>query len=148
MYVGEDTALAEVARAEGVDYVAAPEVVTRHAIEEDSLLEAVRGAWRWQGLPLLLRRHPRLRGEFAMGMFWKRSHAWAPLATLGVVKMKRSRLAALLALPYLVHATPKYGEQPRPRLRAAFEVPGRYVVDVAEMVALAWGSIKHRTPFL
>ena len=148
MYVGEDTALAENARALGATYVGAPEVVTRHAIDEESLLQAVRSAWRWQGLPLLLRRHPRMRDEFAMGLFWKRTHAWAPFAALGVARMKRSRLAVLLAVPWLVHATPKHGTQPRPRFRALAELPGRFAVDVAEILALAWGSIKHRTPFL
>ena len=62
--------------------------------------------------------------------------------------MKRSRLAALLTIPYLLHATPNYGHHPRARMRALLEVPGRYAIDVAEMAALAWGSIKHRTPFL
>jgi glycosyltransferase involved in cell wall biosynthesis len=148
MYVGEDTALAEVARAAGTEYVGAPEVVTRHGIDEITLAEAVRGAWRWQGLPLLLRRHPRMRQEFPGGLFWKRSHAWAPFAVYGFARMKRSRLAALLLVPYIIHATPFYGRDPRSRLRGLLEVPGRFVVDVSEMLALAWGSLKHRTPFL
>src|SRR4051794_37486096 len=59
MYVGEDTALAEGAREVGVEYVGATDVVTRHAIDETTLLGMVRGAWRWQELPLLIRRHPR-----------------------------------------------------------------------------------------
>jgi glycosyltransferase involved in cell wall biosynthesis len=149
MYVGEDTALAEAARELGVDYVGAPEVVTRHAIDEATLYGLVRGAWRWQDLPLLLRRHPRIRDEFPAGFFWKRTHAWAPVAAAGVALMRRSRLAALLTLPYLVHATPKHhGQHPRGRIRALTEVPGRFAVDVSEMLALLWGSVKHRTPFL
>ena len=149
MYVGEDTALAEAARALGASYVAAPEVVTRHAIEETSLLGVLRGAARWEGLPLLIRRHPRLRGEFTLWFFWKRTHLWAPPAAAGVMLMKRSRLALLLALPYVVHATPKHhGQHPRGRIRSLLELPGKFALDVAELLALARGSVKHRTPFL
>ena len=149
MFVGEDTALAEAARAMGVDYVAARELVTRHAIDEATLVGQVRGAWRWQGLPLLIRRHPRMRDEFPLGYFWKRTHVWAPPAIAGVFLMKRSRLAAALAVPYLVHAVPKeHGQHPRGRFRASIELPGRFAIDVSEMLALAWGSIKHRKLFL
>ena len=149
MLVGEDTALALAATELGVPYVGATEVVTRHATEELSLVRLVRGAWRWQGLPLLVKRHPRTRELFPLGLFWKRTHAWAPFAALGVALMRRSRLAAVLTVPYLVHATPtRHGSHPRGRFRAAFELPGRAALDVSEMVALAWGSVKHRTFFL
>jgi glycosyltransferase involved in cell wall biosynthesis len=148
MYVGEDTALAETARAAGTPYLGASEVVTRHAIDEGSFWGTVRGAWRWQGLPLLIQRHPRVREEFPLGYFWKRSHVWAPFAGLAWLWMKRSRLAIVLAMPWVAHATPKHGVRPRPRLRALIELPGKWVIDIAEILALAWGSLKHRTPFL
>ena len=149
MYVGEDTALAETARAQGAAYVGAPDVVTRHAIDEASLVSMVRGAWRWQQLPLLIRRHPRIREEFPMGYFWKRAHVWAPFAALGWALMGKSRLASLLALPYLVHATPKHhGQHPRGRIRSLLELPGKFAIDVSEILALAWGSVKNRTLFL
>ena len=149
MYVGEDTALAEVARSLGARFVAAPEVVTRHAVDEATLVEVIRAAWRWQGLPLLLRRHPRMRQEFPLGLFWKRTHVWAPPAAAGLVLMRRSRAAALLMIPWLIHATPKHhGQHPRGRMRSASELPGRFAVDVAEIAALAWGSVRHRSLFL
>jgi glycosyltransferase involved in cell wall biosynthesis len=148
MYVGEDTALAETARAAGVPYVAATEVVTRHAIDEGSFWGTMKGAWRWQGLPLLIRRHPRIRDEFVLGYFWKRTHVWAPLAGLGWLWMKRSRFAIVLAMPWVAHATPKHGILPRPRMRALMELPAKWAIDMSEILALAWGSVKHRTPFL
>jgi hypothetical protein len=149
MLVGEDTALAQTATAMGVEFVGAPEVVTRHAIDEVSLTRLVRGAWRWQGLPLLMRRHPATRSLFPLGLFWKRSHVWAAPAVAGVVLMRRSRLATLLTVPYLVHALPdRHGTHPRARFRALAELPGRIALDASEMLALAWGSIKHRTFFL
>lgn len=149
MFVGEDTALAETARALGVPYVGATEVVTRHAIDETTLWGMMRGAWRWDGLPLLLKRHPRMRAEFPAGIFWKRTHAWAPFALFGLWAVRRTRLSLVLTVPWLVHATPKHhGTHPRGRLRSALELPGKMAIDVSEMAALLWGSIKHRTFFL
>jgi GT2 family glycosyltransferase len=149
MFGGEDTALAERARERGVDYVAAKEVVTWHAIEEISLMRAIRIGLRWRDMPLLIRMHPRLRQEFPMYFFYTRHHVWLPLAALGFVQMRRSRLASLLLVPYLVHALPrKHGPLPRGRIRAAVELPGRVAIDFSEMVGLAWGSAKHRKLFL
>jgi hypothetical protein len=149
MLVGEDTALAEAARSLGAPLVAAPEVVTRHAIVESSLLGMLRGTARWEGLPLLVRRHPRVREDFPLGLFWKRTHVWAPFATIGVALMRRTRLAALLTIPYLIHATPiRHGQHPRGRMRSVLELPARFTLDIAEMLVLARGSIRHRTPFL
>jgi hypothetical protein len=108
----------------------------------------MKGAWRWQGLPLLLKRHPRVRHEFPFGLFWKRTHVWAPFAALGWLGMKRSRFAIVLAAPWVVHATPKHGVEPRPRMRALMELPAKFAIDASEILALAWGSVKHRTPFL
>ena len=149
MYVGEDTDLAERAKALGVPYVGGRDVVTHHAVIESSLAGMIRGAWRWRDLPELIRKQPQLRDEFPMGMFWKRTHGWLPFAVAAWFLERRSRAWGALALPYLVHATPKHhGVHPRGRVRALAELPGRFALDVAEFAALTWGSIKHRTPFL
>lgn len=149
MYVGEDTALAERALGAGVFYVAAGEVVTSHAIEEAPIVRQALDAWRWRGLPLLLRRHPRLRREFPLYLFWKREHVWLPPALAGLALQRRSPLWSLLAVPYLVHATPKkYGSHPRPRFRALLDVPGLALIHAAEIASLAWGSVRHRSLFL
>lgn len=149
MYVGEDTALAESAQAVGVQYVAAKEVITRHAIEEAPLVQQALDAWHWRGLPLLLARHPRLRAEFPLYRFWKREHIWLPAAVAGIALLGRSRLWGTMAIPYVVHATPKkYGSQPRARFRAMLDLPGLAVIHAAELASLAWGSIRHRSLFL
>jgi GT2 family glycosyltransferase len=146
---GEDTILAERARDAGAPYVAAPEVVTWHAIVETSVVNLVRGAWRWRDLPLMIRRAPRLREHVHLYIFWKREHPLLLLAALGWWGMRRTRLAVILTLPYIAHATPKkHGQHPRARLRAASELPGWTAIYIAEMASLASGSIKHRTLFL
>jgi hypothetical protein len=117
-------------------------------VEEASLPAIVRASWRWRGLPLLIRRHPRLRREFPMWAFWRREHVWLPLAVAGWLGFRRNRAAGLLAVPYLVHATPEHGFYPRGRFRSLAELPGRVAIDLAEFAALAVGSVRHRTPFL
>jgi glycosyltransferase involved in cell wall biosynthesis len=149
LYVGEDTALAETARGLGAEYVAAPEVVTYHAVEERSLPGMLRDAWRWRDLPLLIRRHPRLRQEFPLYVFWKREHALLPLAVLGWAGIRRSRLSAILMFPYVARTMPrKYTPSPRGRARAVLELPGWVALHIVEMAILAWGSVKHRKLFL
>jgi hypothetical protein len=69
---------------------------------------------------------------------------WLPLAALGWMQMRRTRLASILLVPYLAHTLPKHSSYPRGRIRSAIELPGRVAIDVAEFVGLAWGSVKHR----
>lgn len=147
---GEDTELAERARASGTPYVGAREVLTYHAVVPLSLPGKLRGLWRWQDQAFLVKRHPRLRDEYTLWLFWKRTHAWLPAAVAGtVLTFRRNPLYAALAIPWVVHTLPGYGEEhPRGRLRALSELPGRLAVDATEFLALARGSAKYRTLFL
>jgi glycosyltransferase involved in cell wall biosynthesis len=146
---GEDTDLAARARRAGVEHAAAPEVLTYHAVEPQSLPRTLRGLWRWQDLPCMVRRNPELRRDFPLGMFWKRTHVWLGPAVAGAALSRRNALYAVLALPYLVHTLPQqYGTGPRGRFRALSELPSRVLVDATEVAALARGSVRHRTLFL
>jgi glycosyltransferase involved in cell wall biosynthesis len=149
MYVGEDTALARSALAFGTPFVAAPDAVVYHAVTEVLLPRLLRASWRWRDLPLLIRRHPDLRAEAPLYIFWKREHALLVPAVVGWAAMRRSRLASLLIVPYVVHALPKkHSHFPRGRIRAALELPGWTTLYVFEFAALLWGSVKHRKVFL
>jgi len=145
---GEDTDLALRARDVGTAYVAAPEMETHHAVEGGSLRGRVRDSWRWQHLPFVVRRHPEVRRELPLGVFWKPAHARLPLAIAGLAGARRFPPAALLALPWAAAALPSYGSGARGRLRAVSELPGRLVVDTAELAALARGSVRYRTVLL
>ncbi len=185
---GEDTELALRARAGGAAYVGAPGVLTYHCVEAGGLRAKLRSVPRWAGLAGVVRAHPVVRRELVLGLFWRRSHALAPLALLGLATAcgvgarrrpgtrrvlercrppatRRPVLAApsapgngrspwrrvvglALALPYALDAAPRYGSGPRARLRGVVELPGRAAVDLAEIAALARGSLRHRTVIL
>jgi len=54
----------------------------------------------------------------------------------------------VLCVPWLAHATPKHGNNPRGRYRSISELPLRMAIDIAEILALVRGSIRYRTFFL
>lgn len=149
---GEDTDLALRARAHGAAYVGAPAMETFHCIEVPGLVRRVRDTQRWRHLPGVVARHPRLRRAFPLRLFWKRRHALLGPAVTGVVlaatRPRRRAGALLLALPWARLAAPSYGPGPRGRLRALGELPANALVDLAEVIALARGSIHHRTLLL
>ncbi len=107
--------------------------------------DALRGRMRWKDLPLLLKRHPEFRGAFPMWFFWKPTHVWLPLFFAGVKLSKTSFIFTVLCVPWLMHATPHHGTNPRGRLRNTSELPVRMAIDLAEMIALLRGSVKYRT---
>ena len=147
VYTGEDTDLNIRARAAGGRYVGDEEMLNYHAIEEGTLLDWVRGAWAWGDLALLLKRHPEFRRHFQLGVFWKYTHVWLPLALLGVYLERRSPLWGLLVVPWAIQWEPRHHGK-RGRLRHLMELPGWAVIDLAEIVSLARASVKHRTVIL
>lgn len=150
MPAGEDTELAlRVQREQGVPYVGAPQMRTHHAVEAGSLRGKLRTLPRWRGLALVLKRNPQLRSELYGGVFWRKSHAWLPVALFGLLRARRTHGASLLLLlPYVLVARGSYGNSLRGRARGLADLPGRAVVDAAETAVLARGSIEQRTLIL
>ena len=140
---GEDLDLAHRARRAGIPYEAAPEVVMFHAVEVLGLRRRLAFGWRWRDLPAMVARHPELRREATLGVFWKPRHAWLTLAVAGLATRR-----PLLSLPWALAALPSYGPGARGRLRAVSELPGQAAIDAVELAALATGSVRHRTLFL
>jgi glycosyltransferase involved in cell wall biosynthesis len=145
---GEDTDLAERARAAGAVLVAAPEATVFHAVEAYTLRGMARVTWKWRDLPLVVRRHPHLRRRASLGLFWKHSHWRLLLALAGLAAAPRRRGAAVLVAPYLRHALLLHGRRPAAVARGAIELPGRAAIDAVEIAAVASGSLRHRTPVL
>jgi len=148
MEVGEDTDLMLRARRAGASYVGDQDVLTFHAVHEQTLLDRVRWSWRWRGLPRLLRANPEFRSALHLRLFWKPTHPPLLQAMAGAILARRRRGLALLVLPWVVFTWPNHGTTLRGRLRSISELPGRLVVDASEIIALAWGSLRYRTPFL
>jgi GT2 family glycosyltransferase len=145
---GEDTDLALRARATGAAYAGEPDAVVNHAVEAYGLRAYLRLSWKWRHLPFIAKRHREVRELYTYGIFWRPWHRWLLLALLGLAAAPAKRPAALLVIPYAHHLTRRRGRNPRARLRATTEIPGRVAVDVVELTGLAWGSVRHRTVFL
>ena len=146
--VGEDTDLFLRAKALGTAVVPAPDAVTYHAVDW-GLRSKLRGSTRWAGMALLVRTHPELRREMALGGWaWKREHATWLLAGLGAARLRHPLGALAVALPWLAGNPRLYGTSPRGLVRWASELPGRFVADGWETLALLRGSVKHRSLLL
>ncbi len=141
---GEDTDLAQRGIEAGVRYLAAPGVLTYHAVHTGGLPAMLRAAPRWEPIPWLVRRHPRLRRECTAGLFWRESHGWMLVALAGVTLGRRGPIRGLLALPWAVRAAHDYGAGPRGRARAALELPGQALIDLVEIGVLLRGSLRYR----
>jgi glycosyltransferase involved in cell wall biosynthesis len=145
---GEDTDLACRAQKLGAPYIGAPEVLTFHAVTENSVINKAKGVRRWQWLPLMVKRHPELREHFTARYFMRASHAWLPFAVLGLILGRRRPLLGLaLVTPWIaqqVQGDPGRGNL-RGALRLASELPGRAVIDGTEFASLAYGSARHRS---
>jgi hypothetical protein len=149
MQGGEDAELAARAVQAGARLVGAPEVVTYHAVHARGLLGTLRTLPRWQHLAGLVKGHPDLRRSFTLRLFWRETHPLLLVALAGgcvaARRPGRWRLAGALVVPWAARAAPAYGSSVRGRMRAVSELPGRAVVDLAEIMVLARGSIRYRT---
>ena len=142
---GEDTDLALRGQRAGAAFEAVPEALTYHGVHGASLLRRIRTTWRWRAVPAVPSRYPEIRRHYALGLFWRREHVWLVLAMAGLILARRRPAAVLLAVPWSLVSAKPYGPSLRGRVRSALELPGRFAIDVAEVVALAWGSAEHRT---
>lgn len=143
---GEDTDLALRALRAGVAVSGDATAVAYHAVEEYWLPDYLRMSWKWRDLVLLVRRYPELRRreDFALGIFWRRSHWQLVLAVAGLALVRRVPLLGLLAVPYLNAKLRRRGTAPRQLAVAALELPGQAVADAGEVAAMVAGSAHHR----
>jgi glycosyltransferase involved in cell wall biosynthesis len=141
---GEDTDLNLRARAAGHGYVGEPRMVTYHAIEEGGIRDWVRTSRRWQDIPLLVKRQPRLRDELYLRVFWKREHLWLLLALWAMTGVATRSPRTMLVAPWALRRGAHRGDL-RGRVRDLAELPGWALIDLAELLVLVGGSIRHRT---
>lgn len=140
----EDTDLSMRARRAGARYVGAAQMLTYHAVDEGGLSAWVRSSRRWRFVPWLFKRHPELRREITLGVFWKREHLSLPVALWALATAARHPPRLLLVIPWALGRR-THGPGLRGRLRDLVELPGWAVIDGAELLALLHGSVEHRT---
>jgi GT2 family glycosyltransferase len=145
---GEDCDLAVRARQLGRTIVAAPDAVVFHAVESFTLPGIVRRNVKWSHLPYLLKIQPSFRSEMSLRYFWDDEHLRSSAALAGVLASRWRREALALALPYVLHASRRRGPAPRRRLVALAELPGQAIRQFAEVVGMAVGSVRYRSPLL
>ena len=145
---GEDVGLSLRARAAGRAIVAAPHAIANHAVESHTLPGVIRQNLKWRHLAYLVKRHPEFRRELALGVFWDLNHLWITVAVAGLIGARWNRVALLLAAPYVRRTSFRRGPRPRARALALLEVPGQGVRQLAEVMGMAAGSLRHRTLLL
>src|SRR5581483_3600398 len=139
MRTGEDAELNQRALAAGAEYVGDERMLSYHAVDEGTVLSALRQVARWGDLALLLKRQPRLRRQLTARVFWKREHALLLLAAFAVLRARQRPAAIVLALPWAT-ARNSHGPSARGRLRQLAELPGWALIDAAEIAVLAKAS--------
>ena len=145
---GEDVDLSLRARAIGVSFLPAHDAVVNHAVESHTLPGIVRQNFKWRHLAYLVKHHPELRRTFPAGIFWDPQHLQTFAALTGLALARRHPAFLLLAGPYASTAWRRRGRGPRARATALIEVPGQATRQVAELVGLVVGSVRHRTVLL
>jgi GT2 family glycosyltransferase len=145
---GEDVGLWLRARRAGAEIAAAPDAVVSHAVESHTLPGIVRQNLKWRYLAYLTKRHPEFRAELPLRVFWDEDHLRTTAAVVGLVGARRSPVLAALALPYIRHSLRRRTTGRAAPLIAAAELPGQFVRQVAEVVGMAAGGVRNRTPIL
>lgn len=141
---GEDTDLGWRIRNNGAEPIFAPEALVHHDVKPSSVRAATKEAFRWTGIPRVVRLHPEGRSYLHAGLFWKPSHPRALAALAGLLLAPRRRWTLALAIPWLVYRLRTAPLAPGRRTRVT-SLPGALLVDLAEVGAMVRGSIKSRT---
>lgn len=142
---GEDSDLAFRVRASCArEFRFASGALVYHDVRPSQFVDAAKETFRWTDAPRFFRLHPVGRERLHRRVFWKPSHPKVLLATAGLVLGTRSRKWLLLALPWLFYRT-RVRRPSGSRAEAYAALPGTFVVDILETVAMARGSVRHRT---
>ena len=145
---GEDTDLGLRVTDLGVEAVFADDAVVFHDVRVPSAVEALRHAWRWEDIPLVVKDRPWARRELLHSwLFWRPSHLVTAAALVGLATGPFWRPGLALTAPWLRHrlavapVAAGYGT----RLRT---LPLAFAVDAVEVATMIRGSLRHRTLLL
>ena len=142
---GEDADLGLRALAAGARPVYVDSARVWHAVHSRHVWEAVRDQGRWGTIPLVIASHAEQRRALEAGVFWRAGHPRVLLALGGLLASRRAGPVALAALaPYVRYHLTGYEPTPRGFARAALDLPGRTLVDLAGVAATARAAVRHR----
>lgn len=144
---GEDTDLGWRIRKLGAATVFCADAVVNHEVRSDTFMDRMRSLRRREGIVMVVRRHPEMRGAFGGGWWYQKTHGPAVTALVGaalILSGPRHPLRWLLAMPF---AYPYLSVRARGMSNAQRVVllPQTYAFDLGEVAVLAWASVKHRT---
>lgn len=144
--VGEDTDLGWRAIEAGARPRFAPGALVWHAVNPRTLPRALADALARDTIPLLVKRHPRLRRSLHAGLFAKESHAWVAVGLAGSLLASNPARRAAAWAPYVVSQLDR-GMLRRPRrlLHALASSAPRAVVETVELATSARASARART---
>jgi glycosyltransferase involved in cell wall biosynthesis len=151
---GEDTDLAWRAKGDGFRVAFAPNAIVVHEVVKSDFVRYVRGLRRIEGVVLALQRHPGLRANYTMGIFFTEAHPRAlALVAAGTAIAARPRgplrwLALAGCGWWYAKAAMRVRHYPARRRDWAWVLPLAGVADVCEIAVLARASLRYRTFFL
>jgi hypothetical protein len=147
-WAGEDTDLGLRALEGGAVPLYAEGGLVWHAVHSRTLAGALREARRAGDVAPLFVRHPQQRRQIFARVFWKRSHAAAGLAALGIAAALGGRrlTGAVAVAPFvIVNYDSSVDPGPKHLMATALHLPVRLAVDLAETAATVRGAIRSRT---
>ena len=151
----DDTDLAERARESGATTSFAADALVHHEVSPSSYRAWLREKPRWVTVPLVVRRHPRIRRLLHRNYVWRATHAPSALAALGVVllivalatwsglSIPLALLGVLALVPYLalrLRWQPLPGVGPR---RRVLLLPATLLGDALEVGVVLVGSVRY-----
>jgi hypothetical protein len=148
--LGEDTDLGLRAVAAGATVRFEERALVHHAVEAQPLPVAVRSALtKWDTTPLVYREHPEHRAHLFAGIFFNPTHAKACAALAGLlIRRRRPLVAAALAMPFVAESIDRDNVGPRGLVRQLIHLPARFVRELAMVVGIVRGAIRHRSPMV
>ena len=145
---GEDTDLGLRAVQAGMSVKFIDEALVWHCVHPRPLHKVLKEATRRNKLPLLAS-HPIGRDGLYLRFFLRRSHPPLLLALAGLTQLRRHPVRGLaMTAPYLAMARADGPLSLRMLIRAAWGLPGRFIIDLVELGATIRAAIVHRFPAL
>jgi glycosyltransferase involved in cell wall biosynthesis len=121
------------------------DVLVYHDVRPSKFVPALKETQRWRSVARLFRAHPSARAWLTRRVFWHPAHPRVILAAIGIAFAPLFLPSLALVYPWYRLRTTYPWRLPG-RLRQVYRaLPGTFIIDLAETVAVVRGAIKYRT---